>query len=112
MYALDSHAFLSVTRSEDTYVYDIQSAGQGACLISSDDILRLIDPVNLREVGSIKVNKDVTSMAVIGEETAPLVVTAGRDGCVHIWDPRTGQEAGELKTGTNCILSTSIQFVN
>jgi len=104
MYILDAVDSFQVSTPADTYIYDIVPVTGGVVAISSDDILRLLDPNSLTRgpINSIrKVNTDITCLKAIPTSTgdAGLVCTAGRDGRICVIDPRSGAKAGEVSTG-------------
>ncbi|PQE03262.1 ubiquitin- ligase sel1 ubx2 protein [Rutstroemia sp. NJR-2017a BBW] len=72
-----------VKSPEGTYIYDILPVGAGLASISSDDCLRLLDPLSLdaQPLNTFKkVNTDVTCLNTIGEGDSCVILTAGRDG--------------------------------
>jgi hypothetical protein len=91
--------------SADTYIYDIVPTSSGLATISSDDNLRLLDPLALNgpPINSIRmVNKDVTCLKAFSpnlEGGEAVVCTAGRDGRVVLHDPRSGSRVGEVRSG-------------
>lgn len=106
MYTLNAVDSFHISDPQDTYVYDIVPVAAGIATISSDDSLRLLDPLALSgaPVNSIRrVNADVTCLKAINTSTegdALIVCTAGRDGRVLLLDPRTAGKIGEVKAGT------------
>jgi len=101
MYTLEAVDSFHVSSPADTYIYDIVPTASGLATISSDDSLRLVDPLALNRppINSIrKVQTDVTCLKALGEGAA-VVCTAGRDGRVKILDPKTGSVVGEMKSG-------------
>jgi hypothetical protein len=105
MYTLDTVDFFQISDPTNTYVYDIVPVAAGLAAISSDDSLRLLDPLALNgaPLNSIRrVNTDVTCLKAINttaEGYALIVCTAGRDGRVCLLDPRTSAKIGEVRTG-------------
>jgi hypothetical protein len=105
MYVLNAVGSFHISEPKDTYVYDIVPIAAGLAAISSDDSLRLLDPLALSgaPLNSIRrVNTDVTCLKAISTSTeggALIVCTAGRDGMVCLLDPRTGSKIGEVRTG-------------
>lgn len=105
MYALSEVHSFEISEPANTYVYDIVPVAAGLAVISSDDSLRLLDPLALSgtPLNSIRrVNSDVTCLKAINTSTegdATIVCTAGRDGRVCLLDPRTATKAGEVRTG-------------
>ncbi|KAL2059996.1 hypothetical protein VTL71DRAFT_9818 [Oculimacula yallundae] len=107
MYNLNTTSSFHVAKPAGTYVYDVVPVAAGLAAISSDDSLRLLDPLalNAGPVNEIKnVNKDVTCLKAVSvgsEGDAVVVCTAGRDGRVVLWDPRSGSKAGEVRSEGN-----------
>lgn len=105
MYTLNAVDSFQISEPKDTYIYDIVSIAGGLAAISSDDSLRLFDPLALSgaPLNSIRqVNTDVTCLKAINSSTeadASIVCTAGRDGKVCLLDPRSGARIGEVRTG-------------
>ncbi len=105
MYTLNTVDSFQIPGPKDTYIYDIVSVAGGLAAISSDDSLRLFDPLALSgaPLNSIRqVNTDVTCLKAIDsltEADALIVCTAGRDGKVCLLDPRSGARIGEVRTG-------------
>jgi hypothetical protein len=106
MYTLNAVDSFHVSDPHDTYIYDIVPVAAGLAAISSDDSLRLLDPLCLSgpPLNLIRqVNTDVTCLKAINNsigEDASIVCTAGRDGRVLLLDPRTAAKIGEVRTGT------------
>jgi hypothetical protein len=105
MYTLNAVDSFQISGPKDTYIYDIVSVAGGLAAISSDDSLRLFDPLALSgtPLNSVRqVNTDVTCLKAINssiEADALIVCTAGRDGRVCLLDPRSGARIGEVRTG-------------
>jgi hypothetical protein len=105
MYSLNAVDSFQISGPKDIYIYDIVSVAGGLAAISSDDSLRLFDPLALSgaPLNSIRqVNTDVTCLKAINSSTeadALIVCTAGRDGKVCLLDPRSGARIGEVRTG-------------
>jgi hypothetical protein len=105
MYTLNAVDSFQISEPKDTYIYDIVSIAGGLAAISSDDSLRLFDPLALSgaPLNSIRqVNADVTCLKAINSSTeadALIVCTAGRDGKVCLLDPKSGARIGEVRTG-------------
>jgi hypothetical protein len=105
MYTLDAVDSFRISEPADTYIYDIVPVAAGLAAISSDDSLRLLDPLALNgpTLNSVRrVNTDVTCLKAVNTSTggdALIVCTAGRDGRVSLIDPRSGAKVGEVRTG-------------
>lgn len=105
MYTLNAVDSYRISEPADTYIYDIVPVAAGLAAISSDDSLRLLDPLALSgaPLNSIRrVNTDVTCLKAVNTTTecdALIVCTAGRDGRVCLLDPRSGSKVGEVRTG-------------
>ncbi|CZT12523.1 related to WD40 repeat protein [Rhynchosporium agropyri] len=101
MYNLNIQSQFHISSPAGTYVYDIIPVAAGLASISSDDTLRLLDPLAL-DSGPVKeikkANKDVTCLKAVGEGDSVVVCTAGRDGRVVMWDPRTVGMVGECRS--------------
>lgn len=99
MYSLSCISEFKITTPENTYVYNIIPCASGIAAISSDDSLRLLDPLALsgQPLNSIRrVNTDVTCLTAAD---GSVVATAGRDGRVCLVDLRTGERVGEVRSG-------------
>lgn len=95
------------TLQSSTYIYDIILTGAGLAAISSDDSLRLLDPLRLEgtPLNSVRqVNRDVTCLKALDEDG--IVATGGRDGKVVITDLRSGKRVGEVSSGELKILDS------
>ncbi|TVY84732.1 putative WD repeat-containing protein [Lachnellula suecica] len=104
MYTLEAVDAFHISSPTDTYIYDIIPVAGGLATISSDDSLRLLDPLSLNgtPINLVKsVNKDVTCLKALRGDDAVAVVTAGRDGSVRVLDPRTGSTVAQVKTEQN-----------
>lgn len=101
MYAFDSHSSFTHPAAANSYIYEIIPLGSGVAVTASDDSLYLLDPTDLaRKVSSIdNVNKEVTCLKSLGDESTPMIVTAGRDGRINVWDARASERIGEMRTG-------------
>jgi hypothetical protein len=108
MYTLNCVDSFQITDPADTYIYDLVPVAAGLVTISSDDTLRLLDPLALNgtPLNSIRrVNTDVTCLKALGGEGDALIVcTAGRDGRVCLMDPRSGAKIGQVRSGELDIL--------
>ncbi|MCJ1321987.1 hypothetical protein MMC15_007332 [Xylographa vitiligo] len=83
----------------NSYIYCIKAAGGTLAAISSDDSLRVFDPVTL-QVQADRVFENAHTGLVCLEKVdveAGSVFTAGRDGYVRCWDLRSGKRTVELK---------------
>lgn len=104
MYALTTTDSFRIT-TPDTYIYDIIPTTSGIATISSDDSLRILDPLALNgaPVNSIRmVNENVTCLKAFSpnaDGSAEIICTAGRDGRVVLLDPRSGSRVGEVSSG-------------
>lgn len=117
MYTLEASGAFKIDDPQQTYIYDIISVGAVIAAISSDDCLRLIDPLSLygQPIEQIsKVHAEVTCLKALDGENS-IVCTAGRDGNVKIHDLRLGQtesKIGDVRTGRllNIIFACRILF--
>jgi WD40 repeat protein len=102
MYTLDATDSFRVRDPPDTYIYDIVPTTGGLVTISSDNSLRLLDPLALDTPLSTvkKINTDITCVVAIGGDdgSGSLIGTAGRDGRLVLTDFRS-QKVGEIKNG-------------
>jgi len=72
----------------DTYIYTLARLQNSCAAISSDDTLTYFDPSNLSISSQVKnANKSITSLCATHDGAG--VATAGRDGFVKVWDPRS-----------------------
>ncbi|TVY29926.1 putative WD repeat-containing protein [Lachnellula hyalina] len=114
MYTLESVDSFHISSPENTYIYDIVPVAGGVATISSDDSLRLLDPLSLNgpPINSVKkVNTDVTCLKALGGEDAAVVCTAGRDGSVKVLDPRTGGVVATVRSDQNApIISLACSY--
>ncbi|MCJ1398340.1 hypothetical protein MMC11_001538 [Xylographa trunciseda] len=89
----------SLTLPINSYIYSIKAVGPSLAAISSDDSLRVFDPVTL-QINSDHVFENahagVTCLENVGP-SAESVFTAGRDGYARCWDLRSGKKTVELK---------------
>lgn len=98
MYQLDSNAFVRL--DGNTYVYDIQPVAGNIATISSDNNLRVIDPLalNSQAVATYEnVHDGVTCLKTLNNDSS-IVVTAGSDGRVNVFDSRLSQTAAKVAT--------------
>jgi WD40 repeat protein len=71
-------------------------------IISSDDSLRLLDPLTLAVNGTIKnANDKVTCLERANDAPSNVIATAGRDGMIRFWDKRTRQKALHIESRTH-----------
>ncbi|KAI9744469.1 MAG: ERAD-associated protein [Claussenomyces sp. TS43310] len=115
MYTFETIGALRIDQPPETYVYDILPLGDGVAAISSDDSLRLLDPIALHAPLNVveNVNRDVTCFAPLDGPEGLMVCTAGRDGKVCIVDPRQGAKVAEVKSDRNVpILSLATSWQN
>ena len=97
----------------NSYIYCIKPVGRNLAAISSDDSLRVFDPVTL-QVSADRVFENAHAGVVCLENVSAdteSVVTAGRDGYVRCWDLRIGKRTVELKDGRCAFMSCPI-FMN
>lgn len=105
MYTLNCVDSFCIVSPAETYVYDIIPAAGVLAAISSDNILRLLNPLNLSgtPLSSIpKVNLEVTCLKALGNGDSSTICTAGRDGKMRLTDTRNGVHIGEARSG-ECI---------
>jgi SEL1 protein len=101
MYTLDNEGTFRVEQPSETYIYQIEPVADGLAAISSDNCLRLLDPLVLSGpvLHSIPhIHQEVTSLKAL-DEGASIVCTAGRDGLVNIFDFRQRSKVVEMRTG-------------
>jgi WD40 repeat protein len=107
MYTLDAVGAFAIGHPPETYIYDIQPLADGVAAISSDNCLRLIDPLVLHgpplQVVQ-NVHTDVTCLKVLDADSS-IVCTAGRDGRINIFDFRAKSKVAEVRTGRNAVIS-------
>lgn len=99
MYYLNPTDNFQITTPTDTYIYDIITTASGLAVLSSDDSLRILDPLALNRCTKIlkDVGDRVTCLAAL--EMDNVVSVAGRNGNIQIWDLRTGDVAGSVTAG-------------
>jgi hypothetical protein len=103
MYTLDAVGVFQIEHPPETYIYDIQPVADGIVAISSDDCLRLIDPLVLHAFPLQliqNVHNEITCLKTLDPGNS-IVCTAGRDGRVNIFDFRAKTKVAELRTGRN-----------
>lgn len=104
MYILNTTSTFHITSPANTYIYDIVPVASHITSISSDDSLRIHNPLQLNAapLSEVKnVNKDVTCLSALGDGANGEVVicTAGRDGVVNLIDARRGVVVGKVASG-------------
>ena len=88
---------ISASLNPDTYIYNILPISTDLVSISSDDSLRVLDPLTLEVYGSVHgVHDGVTCLSGFRDR---LGLTAGRDGLVKCTDLRIRSTAFELSEG-------------
>lgn len=103
MYTLDVKGTFRIEHPPDTYIYHIEPVANGIAAISSDDCLRLIDPLVLHEPALNvvqNIHTEVTCLKPLDAQNS-IVCTAGRDGKVNIFDLRAETKVAEVTTGRN-----------
>lgn len=92
----------SLGTAEGSYIYTLASASADVlAATSSDDSLRLFSASTLATRGCVaRAHGDhgITCLVRVGEN---VLATAGRDGCVRVWDVRDGggKAAGVYRSG-------------
>lgn len=103
MYQLSCTDTFHITKPANTYIYDIVPVGKLLATISSDDSLRILNPLALEAVplNSIaKINADVTCLKSLRDDgDSTVVCTAGRDGVVCMIDLRSNSVVAKVKSG-------------
>lgn len=77
---------------EDAYIYQIICLQETLAAIASDNSLRLLDRLTLHEIAAgstVNLHDSVTKLSCPSRDCGSLM-TAGRDGLVRRWDPRSG----------------------
>jgi SEL1 protein len=112
MFRLSNTSSFAIKSPADTYIYDIVPLSSGSiAAISSDDCLRILNPLNLErgEVNLVKgVGKDITCLRNVNAEGGEVVVTAGRDGAVSLTDLRGARKVGGVRSG-ECSVSVKLR---
>lgn len=101
MFTLDAVGSFDIHEPSGTYVYEIVPVSDGIAVISSDNNLRLIDPLSLHNQPLQvvqNVHADVTCLKALDPQSS-IVCTAGRDGRVSIFDFRSRSKVSEVRTG-------------
>ncbi|KAF2113829.1 WD40-repeat-containing domain protein [Lophiotrema nucula] len=96
---------ITTARRQDPLTY---SETGSLALISSDDSLHFIDPgtLNVLPDGVItKVNESVTCLERADDPASNVVVTAGRDGLIRLWDRRTKEKISFIQSPHKLISS-------
>lgn len=98
MYQLDSNAVFKL--EGNTYIYDIQPVAGSIVFISSDNNLRVVDPLALNSAPLATfrdVHNGVTCLKALESDNS-TVVTAGSDGKVNVFDLRLAKTAAKVAT--------------
>lgn len=115
MYTLDAVDSFHIPNPVNTYIYDIIPIADGLATISSDDCLRLLNPLALngQPINSVRrVNTDVTCLKAL-DRSGAVIVTAGRDGRICLVDMRTAARVGEVSSDQNApVLSLACSAPN
>lgn len=101
MYTLEATGAFKIEHPAETYIYHIEPVADGVAAISSDNCLRLIDPLFLQGPALNvlqNVHTEVTCLKALDGQNS-IVCTAGRDGKVNVFDFRAKTKAAEIKTG-------------
>lgn len=102
MYILDVTGAFRIDHLPDTYIYHIEPVADEIAVISSDDCLRLINPVSMQGPASNiipNIHAEVTCLKALDGQNG-ILCTAGRDGLFSIWDLRGNSKVAELKSGS------------
>lgn len=99
-HTLHTTSSTSLGTAAGSYIYTLASASTDIlAAASSDDSLRLFSPSTLAARGCVAHAHDgITCLVRVGEN---VLATAGRDGCVRVWDVRDGgaAAAGVFRSG-------------
>lgn len=104
-HTLHATSSTSLGTADGTYIYALASASTDILgATSSDNSLRLFSASTLAARGSVARAHDdhgITCLVRVGEN---VLATAGRDGCVRVWDVRDGgaKAAGVYRSGLCC----------
>ncbi|KAG9236825.1 WD repeat-containing protein-like protein 89 [Amylocarpus encephaloides] len=103
MYLLNETCSFKVSDPPGTYIYDLLPTSTGLATISSDDTLRLLDPLTLTQIKEVKEQgRDYTCLkavqAIQNVGQINVVAIAGRDGGVSLVDVRTWMKVGSVQT--------------
>jgi WD40 repeat protein len=101
MYFLNATANFGIDQPSNTYIFDIVPLSDYIAAISSDDCLRLIDPLALSgaPVSLFEgVHSGITSLKSLDSQNS-VVCMSGRDGQVNIFDFRAKARVAELRVG-------------
>lgn len=101
MYTLNVIGAFKIDHPPETYIYHIEPIGDKIAVISSDNCLRLINPVFMDGpvLNTIpKLHAEVTCLKALDAQNS-IVCTAGNDGIVNILDLRGDTKVAELKFG-------------
>ncbi len=100
MYTLDASSSMAIEKPSGTYIYEIIEVADGIVSISSDNTLRLINPLSLETEPLYtlpKIHTDVTCLRAL-DAGSSIVCTAGRDGKVRITDLRQKSRIAEMSS--------------
>lgn len=99
-HTLHATSSTSLGTAAGSYIYTLASASTDIlAAASSDDSLRLFSPSTLAARGCVvRAHDGITCLVRVGEN---VLATAGRDGCVRVWDVRDGSvaAAGVFQSG-------------
>ena len=101
MYTLDATGVFRIEQPPDTYIYHIEPVADRIAAISSDNCLRLIDPLFLNgpALNTIQnIHAEVTCLKILDAENG-IICTAGRDGKIAIFDLREKARVTEMSVG-------------
>ncbi|KAI6250627.1 hypothetical protein HI914_00298 [Erysiphe necator] len=98
MHSLFAKDIFRISTPENTFIYDIFRFSKSLAVLSSDDALRLLDPYAMctesRKISNVGAN--VTCCTSLDRNN--LVAVAGSNGEVRIWDMRSSNLRGSVKT--------------
>lgn len=100
MYTLDASSAYAIEKPQGTYVYDIIEVADGIVSISSDDQIRLHNPLSLESDPIYSISKshaEITCLKALDADNS-IVVTAGRDGKVRVSDLRQRSTITEVRS--------------
>lgn len=109
MYTFNVIDAFTISDPPGTYIYDIAPVSSGIAIISSDDKIRLLDPLALSKPALSTIerkNAQFTSLTVLDEGNS-VICTGGRDGSIRAFDLKSGKRVLEVKSGQyNSLIST------